>query len=135
MALSPDGRAVAAQVQDARSSSSEIWRFDVESGARMPMTAMRTSGGYAGSPVWSPDGKRLAFACQTPGILDDVCVRDMQSGVVTKAIESKAVWEHPAAWSADGRYMLVKYDEYRAPLRLEPLTRVTAANGSFDTNS
>ena len=42
MALSPDGRAVAAQVQDARTSSSEIWRFDVESGARVPLTAMRT---------------------------------------------------------------------------------------------
>ena len=47
------------------------------------------------------------------GFVDDVCVRDMQSGVVTKAIESKTIWEHPAAWSADGRYMLVKYDEYR----------------------
>ena len=112
MALSPDGRAVAAQVQDDRSSSNDLWRFDVESGARMPLTGMRASGGYAGSPVWSPDGKRLAFACQLPGILDDVCVRDVQSGVVTKAIESKAIWEHPAAWSADGRYLLVKYDEY-----------------------
>jgi len=112
MALSPDGQAVAAQVQDARTSSTEIWRFDVESGARTPLTAMRTTGGYAGSPVWSPDGKRLAFACQPPGIVDDVCVRDMQSGVVTKAIESKTIWEHPAAWSADDRYMLVKYNEY-----------------------
>jgi Tol biopolymer transport system component len=129
MALSPDGRSVATQIQDARTSSSEIWRFDVESGARMPLTAMRTTGGYAGSPVWSPDGKRLAFGCQVAGILDDVCVRDMQSGVVTKVIASNEIWEHPAAWSADGRYMLVKYDEYKessvAELRIWSTTATT----------
>ena len=112
MALSPDGRTVVAQVQDARTSATELWRFDVESGARTPLTAMRTGGGYAGSPVWSSDGTRLAFGCQPPGILDDVCVRDMQSGVVTTAVESRTIWEHPVAWSADSQYMLVSYDDY-----------------------
>ena len=30
-----------------------------------------------------------------------------QSGVVTTAIASKSIWEHPVAWSPDGQYMLV----------------------------
>lgn len=113
MALSPNAGAVAAQVQDARTSASELWSVNVETGARTPLTSMRTSGGWAGSPVWSANGTRLAFACQPPGILDDVCVRDMQSGVVTKVVESKTIWEHPRAWSADDQYMLVAYNEYQ----------------------
>jgi Tol biopolymer transport system component len=112
MALSPDGRAVAAVIQDGRTSAAELWRIDVGSGARAPLTSMRTNGGWTGDPVWSPDGRRLAFACQPPGILDDVCVRDAQSGAVTTAIESKTIWEHPVAWSADGQYLLVSYNEF-----------------------
>jgi len=119
MALSPDERTVVAQVQDVRTSAPDLWRFDVASGARMPLTSMRTGGGYVGQPVWSPDGTRLAFGCQPPGILDDVCVRDMQSGAVTTAVESRTVWEHPVAWSADGQYLLVSYDEYTDSSRQE----------------
>jgi len=129
MALSPDGRAVVAQVQDARTSASELWRIDVASGARTPVTTMRTGGGWAGSPVWSPDGTRLAYGCQLPGILDDVCVRDMPSGVVTTVIQSQTVWEHPVAWSFDGQHMLVAYDDYGASSKEE--LRVWSA----DTNT
>jgi eukaryotic-like serine/threonine-protein kinase len=112
MALSPDGRAAVAQVSDERTSASDLWRFDVESGARVPLTSMRTNGGYAGAPAWSSDGARLAFACQPPGVLDDVCVRDMRSHATTTVIKSKASWEHPVAWSTDGQFLLVDYDPY-----------------------
>ena len=112
MALSPDGRSVVAQVTDARTSASDLWRIDVNSGVRTAVTSMRTSGGYAGSPVWSPDGTELAYACQPPGILDDVCIQDMRTGAVKTAIASRNIWEHPLAWSRDGQYLLVSYDTY-----------------------
>ena len=96
MALSADGRALVSAVHDVRSSATELWRFDAASGARTPVTAMRAGGGYAGSPVWSPDGRRLAYACQPPGVIDDVCERDMQTGVVTTLVESKTAFEQPA---------------------------------------
>ena len=119
MAMSPDAKAVAALVQDTRTSGSELWRIDVDSGTRTPLTSMRTSGGYVGAPVWSPDGTRVAFACQLPGTLDDVCVRDLRSGVVTTPIQSKGSWEHPLAWSPDGHYMIVAFNEFTASSREE----------------
>ncbi len=118
-ALSPDGRTVVALVQDARTSAADLWSVNVATGSLSPLTSMRSLGGWAGAPVWSPDGGRLAFACQPPGILDDVCVRDMGTGVVTTVVESKSIWEHPVAWSSDGQHLLVAYDDYGGPSRTE----------------
>ena len=112
MALSPDERTVVVQQPDARTSASDLWRVDVDTGVGTALTSMRANGGYAGSPVWSPDGTQLAFACQPPGILDDVCIRDMRTGAVTTVNESRDTWEHPRDWSADGQYILVAYDDY-----------------------
>ena len=112
MALSPDGRSVVALIQDARTSTADLWLIDIASGTRVPLTSMRTTGGWVGSPVWSPDGGRLAFACQPRGSLDDICVRDMRTGAVTTVLQSKDRWEHPRAWSPDGKHILVAYDDY-----------------------
>jgi Tol biopolymer transport system component len=119
MAVSPDGRSVVASLYDTRTSSYDLWRFDLATGARMALTSMRTTGGYTGSPVWSPDGTRLAYGCQPRGILDDVCIRDMQTGAVTTAFDAPKTWEHPRAWSPDGQYLLVNHDAYSGSSRPE----------------
>jgi Tol biopolymer transport system component len=78
--------------------------MDLQGGIRAPVVTTR---GYSGAPVWSPDGAQLAFAYQPPGQMDDVYVKDFRTGQVTPIIQSPAVWEHPAAWSRDGRHLLV----------------------------
>jgi|CXWL01.1.fsa_nt_gi serine/threonine protein kinase len=117
--LSPDGRTVVALVQDARTSAADLWSVDVATGSLSPLTSMRSAGGWAGAGVWSQDGGRLAFACQLPGIVDDLCVRDMRTGVVTTVIQSKTAWEHPVAWSPDGNNLLVAFDDYGDKSRTE----------------
>lgn len=130
VALSPDGRSVVALIQDARTSTADLWLIDIASGTRAPLTSMRTGGGWVGSPVWSPDGGRLAFACQSPGILDDICTRDMRTGTVTTVLQSKDRWEHPRAWSPDGRHILVAYDDYAQASHVE-LRVWSAATGKL----
>jgi Tol biopolymer transport system component len=112
MAMFPDGGSVIAQLQDNRSATSDLWRFDLLAGTRLSLTSMRTSGGYVGSPTLSRDGRRLAYGCQTAGILDDICVRDLATGAVTKVVDTPKSVEHPVDWSADGESVLLSYNAF-----------------------
>jgi Tol biopolymer transport system component len=95
---------VAAHVADRHAGTSDLWLVDLYSGARTPLTAAR---GFAGLPIWSSDGTRLAYAYQPPGGLDDVYVKDIRTDQVTPVIEDPAIGEHPAAWSHEGAHLLV----------------------------
>ena len=53
----------------------------------------------AGNPVWSADGKRLAYAHQPPGHLDDVYVNE--TGLIRPLIETPEILEHPSPGPPD----------------------------------
>ena len=104
MVLHPAGERLAVEAIDQRTRTTDVEEINIVTGVRTPLTATRF---WAGRPAWSHDGLRLAYAYQPAGRLDDVYIKDLKTGTETPAIESQDHLEQPAAWSHDGRTLLV----------------------------
>jgi len=108
MALNPvDGRLLAASMLDPRAGTQDLWLIDLTKDSLAPLTTTR---GFAGNPVWSTDGKRLAYAYQAPGQMDDVYVREIGTGMIQQVTETPGILDHPIAWSHDGKSLIVFTD-------------------------
>ena len=60
--LSPDGTQVATDIQ--QQTNGDIWLVDVETGAPKRFTS---NDGFDYTPVWSPDGSRIAYTVPVDG--------------------------------------------------------------------
>ncbi len=103
MALSPDGKRLAAVKPDLENGTRDIWVLDVATGAgtRLTLSQRRES---AAEPVWSADGAHVAF----------VGLRSGNFGIYRKASSGQGaeelLYESPGAprladWSMDGRFL------------------------------
>jgi Tol biopolymer transport system component len=98
MALSPDDRQLA--VQRDNTIVSDIWLFDL---ARSVSSKFTTDGGNNG-PVWSPDGKVLAFR-NNRRTTNEVFRKPLGGG---ERVEWKGIpAERLEDWSRDGRYLVM----------------------------
>jgi Tol biopolymer transport system component len=98
--LSPDGRRVA--VNRTMQGNTDVWLIEVGRGVASRFTFAASNDGF---PLWSPDGRRLAFGSEPKGVYDLVekplsGAGDEQPLLVT--VEPK----NPLAWSPDGRVLL-----------------------------
>ena len=109
--ISPDGKRVAVVVKDARNRE-KIWVYDVDRGTRIPVVN-EESGSALYAPVWSPDGRRVAYR-DTVG---------RASGVFAHASDGSGVEEPIGArqegvitledWSPDGQRLAVTRTKFR----------------------
>src|SRR5205823_5414187 len=103
--LSPDGSKIAVTVQEPRG---DAWVFDLPRGTSTRLT-------FAGSvsrSVWSPDGKRIAFASSPPGSSQMNLFWTAADGSGSpERLTTSALQQVPEGWAPDGRTLV--YSEYR----------------------
>jgi Tol biopolymer transport system component len=98
--ISPDGnRAIVAK--SGKDGIAHLWLLDANGGA-----AQMTDGPmHEGSPIWSPDGSRIAhFGKQ--GDAYDIFVRPAQVGSKAELLLKGTDRKFPTDWSHDGRYIV-----------------------------
>jgi eukaryotic-like serine/threonine-protein kinase len=101
--LSPDGRRLAIEKGDP---TSDLWIYDLNGSGRTRVT----SSGRNYTPVWSPDGRQLAFADISGNDSSDVranlTVAVLDGSSPPKTVAPTGHYQNPTDWSRDGKYIL-----------------------------
>jgi len=94
--LSPDGRQIAVSIVDP--ANWDVWIHDL---ARDTLTRFTTDPVIDGSPVWTPDGKRIAFRRTGAGLFWKPADGSGAEDALAK-LERPPV---PTSWSPDGKWL------------------------------
>ena len=102
--LSPDGRRLAISVL--RGDDWDVWVYDIE---RDVATRLTFESGYDADPVWSPDGRYVAFASdREDGQMATYRTRSDGTGESERLIEpGKLEFPAPLSWSPDGTHLML----------------------------
>ncbi|MEO6008792.1 MAG: protein kinase [Vicinamibacteraceae bacterium] len=108
LSLSPDERHAAVALQTGSQSSLDLWLFDVTNGNSSRLTA---GPGLEGSPVWSPDGRRLAFQNERDG-KSSIHVLTLDGRTEETLLDATAQGNSdvPTSWSRDGFLAFTRRD-------------------------
>ena len=108
-AISPDGRMVAFTSDDARNGQTYIRTYDLARGTSIRLT----EGGNESCPLWSPDGKTIAYAAYSGNTGHLYLIAADGSGTPQLLLQGSRLL--PNGWSPDGRYLLIMNFEKGPP--------------------
>jgi eukaryotic-like serine/threonine-protein kinase len=101
-AVSPDGEHLAVEKHDPLRGSGDVWTVDVARGAFSRLTS---APGFESEAVWSPDGRRVAYASDQ-GVRPMIYVKNASGTGTEEMLDSGGSRAFPMDWSRDGRYIL-----------------------------
>jgi len=109
--LSPDGRRLIANRWDAVDNGSDLWMYDIGSGAAARLTREKNSRIDSMHGIFSPDGQRLAISVQENGGVSRSWLRPVGGGADSgEPLTMPPIYSFISDWSADGRTLLISAD-------------------------
>jgi Tol biopolymer transport system component len=103
MRISPDGTRLAAARREA-GAQTDIWVVDLAQGSETRLTSDPAADH---TPVWSPDGKQIAFSSNREGT-DNMYVRAADGAGTDELLLKTGERKAPLDWSRDGKFLLFR---------------------------
>jgi len=100
--LSPDGLRMAEFLSDPQTGNLDIWLHDLKRGVP---TRFTFDPSFDWFPVWSPDGRRIAFASNRKGPYD-LYVKDATGAGNEEVLLEDKMDKRPTDWSRDARFVV-----------------------------
>ena len=103
--LSPDGTRVVTEVTDSRTGTADLWLYDF---ARGTSTRLTFDPADDQSPIWSPDGRQIAFSSSRKGP-QTLYIKPANGATPEEPLIEADREKSPQDWSPDGRFILYVY--------------------------
>src|ERR1700722_4890671 len=120
--ISPDGKRVAVGIAPS-DTREKIWIYDVERSTRIPLVS-EENGPNLYRPIWSPDGKQIAYR-DTVGKSSTLVVHNSDgSGEERRPGGMHFELIQPGDWSPDGHYVSVELTKFQGRANWQDVLRV-----------
>ena len=119
--VSPDGRSVAMELVD----DGSISIFEMSGKSQLRRLTLE---GVNAQPVWSPDGKRIAYRSNRAGTIGVFVQNADGTGGAEQITNTRTGQDYPFAWSTDGEYIIFVRENrlwtvaLQGDRKVEPLT-------------